>query len=60
MRVFNGDEKKSTLGGYFFVLVIPNLSLRSGLLLPYMLGLDIIYFLHKHVFVVFLSYFFQH
>jgi hypothetical protein len=25
-----------------------------------MLGLDIISFLHKHVFVVFLSFFFQH
>jgi hypothetical protein len=37
------------------------LSLRSGSLLLYTLGLDIISFLHKHVFVVFLSYFlFQH
>jgi hypothetical protein len=35
------------------------LSLRLGLLLPYMLRLNIISFLHKHVFVVFLSYFFS-
>jgi phosphoglycerol transferase MdoB-like AlkP superfamily enzyme len=31
--------------------------LRIGLILPHMLGLDIVSFTHKHVFVVFLFYF---
>jgi hypothetical protein len=35
---------KNTLGGCFFVLVFLNLSLRTGLILPYMLGLDVISF----------------
>jgi hypothetical protein len=29
--------------------------MRTGLVLPYMLGLDVISFFHKHVFVVFFS-----
>jgi hypothetical protein len=36
------------------------LSLRIGLILPYMLGLDVISFFQKHVLVVFLFYCFQH
>jgi hypothetical protein len=56
LQTLFGDDKKSTLGSCFSVLVIPNLSLRTDLLLPHMLGLDIISCLHKHVFVVFVSY----
>jgi hypothetical protein len=45
----------------FYLGNIKPLSLRTGLLLPYMLGLEIIFFLHKHIFVdfFFLSYFFN-
>jgi hypothetical protein len=58
LQVIFGDDRKSKSGGCFSVLVILKpLSLRSSLLLPYMLGLDIISFLHKHVFVIFLSFF---
>jgi hypothetical protein len=59
LRIFDGDDRKSTSGICFYILVIPNLALRPGLLLPYMLGLDSLSFLHKHVFVVFLSFFFS-
>lgn len=44
-------------GGCFSVLVTPNLSLRTFLLLPYMLGLDFIFF-PDSMFLLFFLYLF--
>jgi hypothetical protein len=52
------DDRKNTSGGYFSILVISNLSMRIGLLLPHMLELDLIFFSNS-MFLLFFSYFFQ-
>jgi hypothetical protein len=60
MQVLCGDEKKSTSGGCFSILVILNLSLRTSLILPHMLGLDIVSFPHSMSLLFFCLIFFQH
>jgi hypothetical protein len=40
LKVFHGDDRISTSSGCFSILVILSLSLRTGLILPHMLGLD--------------------
>jgi hypothetical protein len=52
------DDRKSTSGNYFSVLVISNLSMRTGLLLPQMLELDFIFFPNS-MFLLFFCYFFS-
>jgi len=58
LHVLSGDDREST-SLLFCLGNFKPLSLRSVLLLSYMLGLDVISFLHKHVFVVFLFIFFS-
>jgi hypothetical protein len=59
MQVFDGDDGKSTSSGCFFVLVILNLSLRICLILPHMLGLDIVHFPHSMSLLFFCLIFFN-
>jgi hypothetical protein len=60
MQVLYRDDKKSTSDYYFSILVILNLSLRTGLILPHMLGLDIVSFPHRMSLLFFYLIFFQH
>jgi hypothetical protein len=57
--IFLGMTDKARRAAAFCLGNSKPISLRSGLLLPYMLELDIISFLHKNIFVVFLSIFFS-
>jgi hypothetical protein len=59
-RYLWGWQKKQVGRLLFYLGNSKPLSPRLGLLLPYMLGLDIIYFLHKHVLLFFCLFFFQH
>jgi uncharacterized protein involved in response to NO len=58
LQVFDGDDGKSTSGGCISVLVILNLSLRIGLILSHMLGLDSGSFLYN-MFLLFLCLYFS-
>jgi hypothetical protein len=53
LQVLFGDYRKRTSSGCFSFLVILNLSLRTGLILPHMLGLVSVVLLLKHDFILF-------
>jgi hypothetical protein len=54
------DDKKSTSGSYFSVLVISNLSIRIGLLLSHVLELDFIFFPDSMFLLFFCLIFFRY